>query len=282
MDAILKTRLDYEISMLEHTKQEYKARLYHLRDSRGSLLRWADHGNRKYYYIKRRDSKTYKYVGKAGIHDVQQIKEARFLEEAIRRIDRDIDLVKCLCNGFLSFDQSSVNECLPKVYQCSVPPVSERYKAESDKWLVKRLADQKLFPENYPEKKRHTASDGVKVKTISELVLYEMLKDAGLAVIYELPLPLKDYGPPVYPDATVLSPIDMKTEIIVEYVGLLDLYEYRNDFVKKLGRYIKSGYILGVNLFFVFSDDKGSVDSIQITKVIADIFGIRTGNNVMN
>ena len=117
--------------------------------------------------------------------------------------------------------------------------------------------------------------DGIKVKTVSELVLYERLKDAGLALIYELPLPLKDYGPPVYPDVTVLSPIDMKTEIIVEYVGLLDLYEYRVDFVKKLGRYIKSGYIPGVNLFFIFSDANGNVDSIQITKVIADIFGIR-------
>ena len=275
MDTNLKTRLDYEIIILERTKEEYNARLYQLRDCKDSFLRWTDHGNHKYYYIKSRGSKTYKYTRKSDFQDVQRIKEVRFLEEAIRRIDRDIDLVKCLSNGFLPFDPSAVNESLPEVYRCSVPPVSELYKVESDKWLSKRLEDQKLFPENYPERKKHTASDGVKVKTVSELVLYERLKDAGLALIYELPLPLKDYGPPVYPDVTVLSPIDMKTEIIVEYVGLLDLYEYRVDFVKKLGRYIKKGYIPGVNLFFIFSDANGNVDSIQITKVIADIFGIR-------
>ena len=275
MDTNLKTRLDYEIIILERTKEEYNARLYQLRDCKGSFLRWTDHGNHKYYYIKRRGSKTYKYIRKSDLQDVQRIKDVRCLEEAIRRIDRDIDLVKCLSNGFLPFDPSAVNESLPEVYRCSVPPVSELYKVESDKWLSKRLEDQKLFSENYPERKKHTASDGVKVKTVSELVLYERLKDAGLAPIYELPLPLKDYGPPVYPDVTVLSPIDMKTEIIVEYVGLLDLYEYRVDFVKKLGRYIKNGYIPGVNLFFIFSDANGNVDSIQITKVIADIFGIR-------
>ena len=58
--------------------------------------------------------------------------------------------------------------------------------------------------------------DGIKVKIVSELVLYERLKDAGLAQIYELPLPLKDYGPPLYPDVTILSPKDMKTEMLTQ------------------------------------------------------------------
>ena len=153
-------------------------------------------------------------------------------------------------------------------------PVSELYERESAKWKANRLEFQKRFPENYPQMKRHTTSDGVKVKTISELVLYERLKSAGLALIYELPLPLSDYGPPLYPDATVLSPIDMKTEIIVEFVGRLEQYDYRMDFAKKMGRYIESGYIPGVNLFFVYGDKDGNVDSTQITRVIAEIKGL--------
>ena len=149
------------------------------------------------------------------------------------------------------------------------------YEIEGKKWLARRLEDQKKFPENYPENKRHRTSDGIWVKTVSEVTLYEMVKSAGLALIYELPLPMKDYGPPVYPDITVLSPIDMKTEIIIEYVGRLDLREYREEFARKIGRYIKSGYKLGTNLFLVYSDSEGHIDSMQIKKVIADITGIR-------
>ena len=155
-------------------------------------------------------------------------------------------------------------------------PVSEAYKHKSAEWLSRKLDYQKTFPENYPQNKRHRTSDGVMVKTISELTLYERFRAAGLAQVYELPLPMKDYGPPLYPDFTLLSPVDMTTEIIVEFVGRLDQRGYREDFARKVGRYIASGYIPGVNLFFIYSDSEGNIDSMQITKVIADILGSKS------
>ena len=263
--------------MLEKAKQEYTARLELLQDYKHSFLRRAKPGKGKYYYysVKRSGSKTYDYLGASGHRIVKQVKEVRFLEEAIRRINRDLDLMKSLADGFLPFDPSHVNESLPAVYRCDVPPSSKLYEIEAGKWLSRRLEDQKHFPENYPEKKNHRTSDGIWVKTVSEVTLYEMVKSAGLALIYELPLPMKDYGPPLYPDVTVLSPIDMKTEILIEYVGRLDLREYREEFARRIDRYIKSGYKIGVNLFFVFSDNEGHIDSMQIKKVIADILGTR-------
>ena len=277
MEAELYQRLNSEILMLEKAKQEYTARLELLQDYKHSFLRRAKPGKGKYYYysVKRSGSKTYDYLGASGHRIVKQVKEVRFLEEAIRRINRDLDLMKSLADGFLPFDPSHVKESLPAVYRCDVPPSSKLYEIEAGKWLSRRLEDQKHFPENYPEKKNHRTSDGIWVKTVSEVTLYEMVKSAGLALIYELPLPMKDYGPPLYPDVTVLSPIDMKTEILIEYVGRLDLREYREEFARRIDRYIKSGYKIGVNLFFVFSDNEGHIDSMQIKKVIADILGIR-------
>ena len=69
--------------------------------------------------------------------------------------------------------------------------------------------------------------------------------------------------------------LDPLTEIIVEFVGRLDQRGYREDFARKVGRYIASGYIPGVNLFFIYSDSEGNIDSMQITKVIADILGTK-------
>lgn len=134
------------------------------------------------------------------------------------------------------------------------------------------------MPENYPQYKRHRTSDGVMVKSISELAMYEMFKGAGLTQIYELPIAPEDHGPPMYPDFTILSPVDMKTEIYVEFAGRLDLREYREDFARRVGRYIANGLKPGVNLFFVFGDRDGNIDSMQIAKVIADIYGIHDIN----
>ena len=80
------------------------------------------------------------------------------------------------------------------------------------------------------------------------------------------------------PDFTILSPVDMKSEIIVEFAGRMDRQDYREDFAKRVGRYIASGFIPGVNLFFIFGDNDGNIDSTQITKVIEDIYGMRNSN----
>lgn len=277
LDAELNHRINYELMLLERTKREYAMRLSLLNDCCGTILRRTRPGNSKhfYYFVKRPGSNKYSYLKKSESHLIERVREARFLEEAIRRIDRDIKLMKSLTDGFLPFDPSSISDSLPEIYRCKVPPVSELYDYEGKKWLASRLEFQKRFPENYPEKKKHTTSDGIRVKTVSEALLYERLKSAGLAIIYELPFLPSDHGPALYPDVTVLSPVDMKTEIIIEYVGRMDLFDYRGDFAKKIGRYIDSGYTPWVNLFFVFSTNDGHIDSTQITKLIADIFGVR-------
>lgn len=277
MSAELYQRLNYEITMLETAKKEYTDRLELLRDFKDSFLRRVKPGKGKNYYysVKRKGSKTYAYLGPTDNSIVKRIQEVRFLKEAIRRINLDLGLMKALADGFLPYDTSHINESLPASYRCDVPPSSELYEIEGRKWLARKLEDQKGFPENYPEKKKHRTSDGIMVKTVSEVALYEMVKSAGLALIYELPLAMKDYGPPMYPDVTVLSPIDMKTEIIIEYVGRLDLREYREEFARRVDRYLRSGYKIGVDLFFVFGDSEGHIDSMQINRVIADILGIR-------
>ena len=277
LDAELKQKIDYELKMLENARKEYATRLEFLQNFQDVKLKRTKPGKGKcyYYYVKRQGSNSFKYIGKSDARLVQKVSEARFLKEAIVRIDSDILLMKSLVNDYLPFDPSSIRDSLPVTYQCQVPPVSEVYAREGEKWKAGRLEFQKEFPENYPEYKKHRTSDGVKVKTISELVVYEKLKDAGLSFIYELPLPMDDYGPPLYPDFKVLSPIDMKTEIIIEFAGRLDKHGYREDFAWKVGRYIESGYEPGVNLFFIFGDKDGNFDSTQVTKVIADIKGIR-------
>ena len=276
MNAELQHRIDYELMMLENARKEYALRLDHLKDYKGSYLRRVNPGKKKYYYlVKHRGSKTYQYLGLSGQQEITNVREVRFLEEAIRRIDRNIALMKTLADGFISFDPSSICESLPKIYRCKVPPVSDLYEREGARWKADRLKYQKRFPENYPENKRHTTTDRVMVKTISELTLYEMFKTAGLALVYELPLAMNDYGPPLYPDFTILSPVDMKTEIIVEFAGRLDSWSYCKDFGERVSRYINNGYIPGVNLFFVFGDKDGNIDSAQIERVIAEIKGLR-------
>lgn len=275
MDAELRHRLKYELRLLTDFRDKYARRLEARHGLENLCIRATKHRNGKVYcYVKKRGAKKYKYAGSRECPDVKRICEAHFLREAIRRIDINIALIRHLIENYLDFDPGSVNSSLREVLRCDVPPVSEAYQAAAAKWKKEMLVYQASFPENYPENKTETTSDKVKVKTLSEVVLYERFKAAGLCQIYELPLVLKDYGPAIYPDFSILSPIDMKTVIYVEYAGRLDLPEYQKAFARKVDRYIANGYIPGVNVFFIFGDRKGRIDSTQINKVIADIRGL--------
>ena len=70
------------------------------------------------------------------------------------------------------------------------------------------------------------------------------------------------------------SPYKIVRRDAIEYVGRLDLPSYRDEFARRLARYINNGYKPGVNVFFIFSDRDGHIDSMQINKVIADIRGM--------
>ena len=283
MDADLIERLDCELLTLEHLRREYSLRFEKIDDWRNIKLKRSKHGDSDYYYyIKRPGDASYDYIGNSSHEDVIRVCEARLLEEAIKRIDHDIELIKALDSGFLPFDLDHINESLPKAYHCGSLPVPDRYKEASAGWISRSLEFQNRFPENYPQFKKHRTSDGVMVKTVSEVLIYERFKAAGLTAIYELPFVPNDHGPALYPDFSVLSPIDMRSVILVEFFGRMDLQKYREEFAKKVGRYIDSGYIPGVNLFFIFSDKDGNIDSLQITKVIIDILGLRNLQTPLN
>lgn len=275
MDAELDHRLNYELKILKAEREEYERRLERCRGFENVCLYRSKRPNgQHYYYAKQRGAKKYSYLGSGERPDVKRICEAHFLKEAIRRTDINIKLISSLRDKYLPCDQYSVNSALRKSLRSNIPPVSRAYEAAGAAWKEKRLEYQAQQPENYPEFKTETTSDGVKVKSVSELLLYERFKYAGFIQIYELPLALADHGPLMYPDFTILSPVDMKTEIYVEYVGRLDLPHYQQGFARRVNRYIKNGYKPNVNVFFIYSDKDGHVDSMQINKVIADIRGL--------
>lgn len=276
MDHDLQSRLIYELKILKKDKERYTSRLSLLDEYRGQRLkRLSPKDGCNYYCIRRKNAAKYKYAGKEADKSVSRIKEAAHITRALDIIDRNIALTESLLEGYEKYDNASIDEKLPFSYRSEEIINDADYLAVGMKWKAAKLAYQATFPENYPQNKTERTSDGTMVKTISEMVLYERLIAAGLIFVYELPLPSNDYGPNLYPDFTVLSPLDCKTEIIIEYVGRLDLPQYRDEFSRRLYRYMMNGYTPGVNLFFAFGDMRGHIDSLQVNKIIADILGVR-------
>ena len=275
MDADLTNRLITEIHSLKHARDELSSRLDLLDPCSRTILKRNSRRSGNYYYVKPEGSASFKYTGKEEVTVVQRIKEAVHLDQSISVIDNNIKLIDDLLNGYMPHDFTSVDPLLPKTYRSEIRIDSSPYYSAGTKWKTAKLRFQSQFPENFPENKTERTADGIWVKSKNEVIIYNKILDAGLFLIYELPLPSADYGPPLYPDFTVLSPVDLETEIIVEHVGRLDRREYREDFARRIYRYLLNGYIPCVNLFFTFNDIDGHLDALQVNKIINDILDCR-------
>ena len=227
-----------------------------------------------YYDVIRKGSNRKAYLGGENHEQVLNIKRLRYATKALAIFDHDIDLLESLIREYIEPDYNTINNLLPTTYQTDI-----RSQAHSDAGMPqeaiewkRRLEEEKAkYPPYNPEQLKHPALDGTMMRSKSEVIIANILLLAGIPFVYEAPLFIN--GKNVLPDFTILSLIDLKTEIIIEYVGRMDLSDYRGNFARRIGRYLDSGYTPGVNLFFVFSKNDGYIDSTQITKVISDIFG---------
>ena len=121
----------------------------------------------------------------------------------------------------------------------------------------------------------HRTSNGLAVRSKSELSIAQALESAGVAFKYEKPL---RFGASVrYPDFTIENDISGKT-VYWEHLGMLDVENYRQAWEKKRQWYISNG-ILPVEdknvkgHVLVTTDDKKGLDMVEIERLIKELCG---------
>lgn len=110
------------------------------------------------------------------------------------------------------------------------------------------LAEKAKYPPYKPEQLKHPAMDGTMMRSKSEVIIANMLIQAGIPFVYEAPLFIN--GKNVLPDFTILSLIDLKTVIIIEHQGMVFVDEYANKFIRSLRLYLQTDWIPNKSLFF--------------------------------
>ncbi len=121
---------------------------------------------------------------------------------------------------------------------------NERYWNRGDSkskqpWKGSAPYPKKTFNKNWEAGRIHETSDGIKVRSKSEVIVYEALISHGLAIEYEKKLFGQITRDSRYPDFT----IRLKNRLWYwEHVGMLDDYGYRQAWEKKKIWYLDNGY----------------------------------------
>lgn len=251
---------------LKTTRNAQITRLNELEKYRGIYLRGkkASSGKR-YFSAHKASSLKHRYLGGDDSEEVRKIKELRFIDIYLNRIDNNIDLIQNTLNRIQNTDYGSINESLPVNYKN--PRLSTT--ASSNKAALWKERAESL-KEKHGLFRAHelkvTVNDGNKVRSKSEGMIYNYLLSVNAIFVYELPMLID--GKTILPDFTVLSEKGDFKEIIIEHQGLMGDDYYRKRFSDKAYMYLRNGYVPGINIFFTFDNIDGGIDITPVVDLV--------------
>ena len=118
----------------------------------------------------------------------------------------------------------------------------------------------------YESRENLLTEQGEIVKSKSELIIANLLFQAGVPYRYEFPLSLGRQGT-VYPDFMILNK-RLRKEILWEHLGMMDIPEYAEKAVRKITAYEENGYFPGENLILTMETRGQPLDVRLVKKLI--------------
>lgn len=222
---------------------------------------YRDFGGRKRIYIRRSDSDS-----------IRAITYGAVVAESVRIIRQNIAALENLLNTFKPYAYEDIISELPKAYrqaagflETSAPPPKAVIQSENP---------------FRPEDLKHTASNGLKVRSKNELIITEELTSFDLNYRYEMALKLIEnimnpdgtvYSRTVtrYPDFTIF--LKDGSAIYWEHSGKFDKEDYRNDQFQKFKLYYDNGIYPPKNLIITMDDENKPLEVMTIRRIIQNM-----------
>jgi len=229
-------------------------------------LQYIKKGTKLYYYqfIKKKDGTGYdkKYLKKSNMKLIKKLAKKRFLINYRKDLLNELEAIDLYLNcrkraNMSAYEHLGDNKELRNLIFSTGTELSD-FVAE---WL-----NEPFTPNPYKREKLIVATnDGTYVRSKSEAMIYNRLKESGLEVIYEKEL--KIYGKSIYPDFTILNPKTNKI-YIYEHFGMLDDLKYFDKFESKIHLYIRNGYVIDNNFFMTKETQSMPFDIREVDNII--------------
>lgn len=225
-------------------------------------LRVAVSNGKTQYFNRVDNNPTGIYIPKnnkeLAINLAQKDYDAKVLEAAQRELNTLTKLIGRYNKGVAE----DVYEKLSPARRELVTPIMMTDKEFVKKWLEEPY-DRPGFEEGAPE---YYSDRGIRVRSKSEVGIYNKYDDFGIPAKYEVPLYLKGFRW-VNPDFRVLN-VRLRKEFIHEHLGKMDDPAYLFDNIAKINAYMKNGYFPGKNLILTFETKSQPFDQRMMDEII--------------
>ncbi len=206
------------------------------------------------------------YLGSESNPIVAQLKLRAFLEESIAILTANEAAATRFASVFKNPDPASVLKKMSGACRFTDDSVLKSVGLiDADQWGSVAYDKCTLNPKELI----HTALDGSRVRSKSELSIINLLISKNMSFRYEENLYLV-HGT-LSPDFSIFVPSENRVKYL-EHCGMMSDPGYVRRFSVKLQNYVDSGYIPWRDVFFTFDSGDGKIDSHAIDALIEMYF----------
>lgn len=227
----------------------------------------------QYYLIEKKGQKIGKYIPKKNIKFVKKLAQNKYNVKIFPELERQYEIIDRFLHNYEKLDNESFTIYnLEKYYEMLSParknlvvPIIFPDKLYANYWNQNKIKEKnkQIF---MPEGKIFATRAGENVRSKSEVIIADALKNHNIPYFYELPIKA---GKIFYPDFTCLN-VHMRKEYIWEHLGLMDNAEYASKCANKIILYEKYGYYLGKNLIITMETSDLPLTPQRVEKVIQE------------
>ena len=253
-----------EICFLQDTLEKLHDETKHLRARipEGASLRAARHRDGYQYFMRYRGKRDNgEYIKQKDVKLAARLAQLEYDEKLISLIEQSLGTLE-MCNEALP--DAVFTEALKQIIPGKRELIQPCY--VSDEMYIRNWKEQEYEGVAFREEAAefYTRS-GLRVRSKSEVIIADILDDAGIPFLYEKPLKLKHST--VHPDFTILN-LRERSEIYWEHFGMMDDREYRDNAFIKMREYEESGFYQFDSVIWTFETGRYSLNIRDIRKMI--------------
>lgn len=224
-------------------------------------VRVIRHGNGVQFYLRKGSDTSGVYMPAADREKAISLLQKRYDYLIAKAAKEQLNVIERFLNKYDPDKLKEIYESLPEFRRSLITPEELSDQAFLKQWSAYDY-EPKAFQEGSPE---HYTSSGERVRSKSEVMIADALKQAGIPYRYECPLQLGNMT--IHPDFCILRVRDRET-LYWEHLGMMDDPEYCNNAIHRIRCYEYYGIYPGINLILSMETSQIPINTAVIRKLI--------------
>lgn len=229
----------------------------------GTLRISISEGKIRYYH--RTNSKDFNgvYIKESDKELANKLAQKDYDKKVLKEIEKELVATERYLHTTKLLNTNRIYENLHKERQRLVTPIWVPNQKFVEQWEAVEYTG-KEFAEQMPE---IYTSKGERVRSKSEVMIADLLREEEIPYRYEYPIYLKGVGM-IYPDFTILNKTSRK-EIYWEHLGMMDDSSYAENAIRKIISYEQNGIFPGQELILTYETKMNPLTPKMIKMLIA-------------